>query len=265
MGESPPPPPPRPDAPAPGARSFWRRWTRGWRLAVTVIVGLFAVMVILAGIFGEDDDTGGADRITTVTVINTVTAPADAASAPQPAVVRFTAASAIASTAPAGWASLNRSQQTAVVTRWIDIEGLALAPGAVLKTLDDMAEPRPAETMRSYLTRATARTEARIGRVRVARARAKAARAKAARVAAARAKAERRRQAAAAARARAAAAAEQARRQAAASCDPNYSGACVPPYPPDLNCPDIGTSVQVVGSDPHGLDGDRDGWGCESY
>jgi len=48
-------------------------------------------------------------------------------------------------------------------------------------------------------------------------------------------------------------------------CDDNYSGACVPPYPPDVNCGDIGTSVRVVGSDPHGLDGDGDGVGCEGY
>ena len=52
-------------------------------------------------------------------------------------------------------------------------------------------------------------------------------------------------------------------------CDPNYAGACVPPYPPDLDCPDLRARglrlpVRVVGSDPHRLDGDRDGLGCES-
>jgi micrococcal nuclease len=51
-------------------------------------------------------------------------------------------------------------------------------------------------------------------------------------------------------------------------CDPNYSGACVPPYPPDLDCSDLralglALPVRVVGSDPHRLDGDHDGWGCE--
>ena len=50
-------------------------------------------------------------------------------------------------------------------------------------------------------------------------------------------------------------------------CDPNYSGGCVPPYPPDLDCADIRAlgiaPVRVVGSDPHRLDGDHDGWGCE--
>jgi endonuclease YncB( thermonuclease family) len=50
-------------------------------------------------------------------------------------------------------------------------------------------------------------------------------------------------------------------------CDPNYAGGCVPPYPPDLDCADIRAlgiaSVRVIGSDPHLLDGDSDGIGCE--
>jgi endonuclease YncB( thermonuclease family) len=50
-------------------------------------------------------------------------------------------------------------------------------------------------------------------------------------------------------------------------CDPNYAGGCVPPYPPDLDCADIRAlgiaPVRVVGSDPHRLDGDDDGIGCE--
>jgi endonuclease YncB( thermonuclease family) len=50
-------------------------------------------------------------------------------------------------------------------------------------------------------------------------------------------------------------------------CDPNYAGACVPPSPPDLDCADIRARglapVRVVGSDPHRLDGDGDGLGCE--
>jgi hypothetical protein len=45
-------------------------------------------------------------------------------------------------------------------------------------------------------------------------------------------------------------------------CDPNYSG-CVPPYPPDLDCGEISGSVAVYGPDPHGLDADGDGSGCE--
>ena len=50
-------------------------------------------------------------------------------------------------------------------------------------------------------------------------------------------------------------------------CDPNYSGGCVPPYPPDLDCADIRAlgiaPVRSIGSDPHRLDGDDDGIGCE--
>lgn len=46
-------------------------------------------------------------------------------------------------------------------------------------------------------------------------------------------------------------------------CDPNYEGACVPNVPYDLDCADIDGPVYVVGSDPHGFDGDNDGVGCE--
>jgi len=49
------------------------------------------------------------------------------------------------------------------------------------------------------------------------------------------------------------------------SCDPSYPDVCIAPYPPDLNCGDIGYSnFRVIGSDPHGFDGDKDGIGCES-
>ena len=46
-------------------------------------------------------------------------------------------------------------------------------------------------------------------------------------------------------------------------CDSNYTP-CIPAYPPDLDCGEIGISVTVIGGDPHGLDRDNDGWGCES-
>jgi len=46
------------------------------------------------------------------------------------------------------------------------------------------------------------------------------------------------------------------------NCAPGYSP-CIPPYPPDLDCPDIGHQVRVTGSDPHGLDRDGDGVACE--
>ena len=49
------------------------------------------------------------------------------------------------------------------------------------------------------------------------------------------------------------------------NCDPSYPDFCIPPPPPDLNCPDIGeTDFTVQGADPHGFDGDNDGVGCES-
>jgi micrococcal nuclease len=50
-------------------------------------------------------------------------------------------------------------------------------------------------------------------------------------------------------------------------CDPNYAGACVPPYPPDIDCDYLRdrnlAPVRVVGSDPHRLDADGDRLGCE--
>lgn len=50
------------------------------------------------------------------------------------------------------------------------------------------------------------------------------------------------------------------------NCDPNYSGGCVPNVSYDLDCPDIGLRVYVIGNDRHGFDGsDNDGIGCESY
>jgi len=48
-----------------------------------------------------------------------------------------------------------------------------------------------------------------------------------------------------------------------ANCAAGYSP-CVPPPPPDLDCSDLDGPIKVTGSDPHNLDGDGDGWGCES-
>jgi endonuclease YncB( thermonuclease family) len=48
-------------------------------------------------------------------------------------------------------------------------------------------------------------------------------------------------------------------------CDPSYPDVCIPPYPPDLDCGDVPyTDIRVIGSDPHGFDGNHDGVGCES-
>ncbi|MGH9084252.1 MAG: HNH endonuclease family protein [Acidimicrobiales bacterium] len=49
------------------------------------------------------------------------------------------------------------------------------------------------------------------------------------------------------------------------SCDPSYPGVCIPPAPPDLDCPQIPyRRFTVLAPDPHGFDGDHDGEGCES-
>jgi len=48
-------------------------------------------------------------------------------------------------------------------------------------------------------------------------------------------------------------------------CDSSYPSVCIPPYPPDLDCGEIGYSnFKVVQPDPHRFDGDKDGIGCES-
>ena len=49
-------------------------------------------------------------------------------------------------------------------------------------------------------------------------------------------------------------------------CSTGYTP-CLPPPPPDLDCADIGQEVLVnhAYGDPHNLDADGDGRGCESY
>jgi micrococcal nuclease len=50
----------------------------------------------------------------------------------------------------------------------------------------------------------------------------------------------------------------------AGNCDPSYTGACIPPYPPDIDCGELAVSgFTVVGADPHGFDADGDGTACE--
>lgn len=52
---------------------------------------------------------------------------------------------------------------------------------------------------------------------------------------------------------------------AGGGCDPSYSGVCIAPSPPDLDCPDIPhRRFQVHPPDPHRFDADGDGIGCES-
>lgn len=48
------------------------------------------------------------------------------------------------------------------------------------------------------------------------------------------------------------------------NCSPYYPTLCIPPLPPDLDCRDISwVNFQVIQPDPHRLDGDGDGIGCE--
>jgi hypothetical protein len=49
-------------------------------------------------------------------------------------------------------------------------------------------------------------------------------------------------------------------------CDPSYPDVCIPPPPPNLNCPDIPyyRDFTVAGDDPHGFDGDHNGIACEA-
>jgi hypothetical protein len=48
------------------------------------------------------------------------------------------------------------------------------------------------------------------------------------------------------------------------NCHPSYPDFCIPPAPPDLDCDDVnGSNFTVIGDDPHGFDGNRDGVGCE--
>jgi micrococcal nuclease len=50
------------------------------------------------------------------------------------------------------------------------------------------------------------------------------------------------------------------------NCDRNsYPDVCIPHFPPDLDCGQIGhRRFTVRQPDPHGFDGDNDGVGCES-
>lgn len=46
-------------------------------------------------------------------------------------------------------------------------------------------------------------------------------------------------------------------------CSSAYTGACIPPAPPDLDCTDVPGGFRSIGRDPHGFDGDGDGVACE--
>ena len=48
-------------------------------------------------------------------------------------------------------------------------------------------------------------------------------------------------------------------------CSPAYPTICLLPPPPDINCPQLAPMVNIptLPPDPHGLDADHDGIGCE--
>jgi micrococcal nuclease len=49
------------------------------------------------------------------------------------------------------------------------------------------------------------------------------------------------------------------------NCSPAYPAVCIPPAPPDLDCPQIPhRRFQVLPPDPHRFDSDADGIGCET-
>ena len=49
------------------------------------------------------------------------------------------------------------------------------------------------------------------------------------------------------------------------NCEPAYPTVCLPPPPPDLDCPQVLPLVNFAAlpADPHGLDADKDGIACE--
>ena len=49
------------------------------------------------------------------------------------------------------------------------------------------------------------------------------------------------------------------------NCDPSYPDVCIPPPPPDLDCKDITSkNFKVLPPDPHHLDRNENGVGCET-
>lgn len=55
-----------------------------------------------------------------------------------------------------------------------------------------------------------------------------------------------------------------AEQPASGDCSPAYPDFCIPPAPPDLDCPDVGRKgFTVLPPDPHRFDADSDGIGCE--
>lgn len=230
----------QPTAPASGRRRRpWWQW----------VLGGLVVLVILSVIFGDSDPEMTAETTTTVTV----TQPA------QPAATQTTPSQTTATITDAQVAVDADDYPKAVSI------AKALGPGeeqAIRRRIANRIARRVSQAVRAgdrgqaktLLARAdryptTILTRQATSSYRAATARA-AEHARARRVAAEQRRRDER-------------ADEQVAPETGGSCDPGYSG-CVPPYPPDVNCPQVAGPVQVMGSDPHGLDRDGDGIACES-
>ena len=219
-------------------------------------IGAFVVLVIFVAIFG--DDNASTTSTSTVTVTQAAP-PAQADTTAEPAAATITDARAAAdagdyATAVDIAATLGSDAEVTIRHRIANrIARRALAAvragdRGLAKTLLVRADEFPT----TALTR-QARSSYRAAKARAAE------RARARRLAA-----EQRREAAAQRRLeeQPAPAAPPEPSGSGSGCDPNYSG-CVPAYPPDVNCPEVDGPVQVLGSDPHGLDRDGDGVACE--
>lgn len=217
-------------------------------------IGAFVVLVIFVAIFG--DDNASTTSTSTVTVTQAAP-PAQADTTAEPAAATITDARAAAdagdyATAVDIAATLGSDAEVTIRHRIANrIARRALAAvRAGDRGLAKALLVRADEFPTTALTR-QARSSYRAAKARAAE------RARARRLAA-----EQRRQAAAQRRLEQQAAPAAPPEPSGSGCDPNYSG-CVPAYPPDVNCPEVDGPVQVLGSDPHGLDRDGDGVACE--
>jgi hypothetical protein len=223
----------------------WWQWMLGGLLA----------LVVLSAIFGDDESGKTVTETTTVTVTQ-----------PPPSQTTTTLAEAVETLADAEQAAdddqygqavaiaslLGSDEETSVRSRIAN--RVARRALAAVRAGDRGRAKRLLAQADRYPTTALTRQARSSYRTATARA---AERARTVLVAAAT------RRQAAAQRRREEQAAIEVEPESAGNCDSNYSG-CVPAYPPDVNCPQVNGPVEVLGSDPHGLDRDGDGIACES-
>jgi hypothetical protein len=235
----------RPAGPSSGAsrKRPWWQW----------VIGGFVLLIVLTAIFGNDGKS--ATVATTVTVTRSVPAAQARTTAPEPSAAMADARDA---------ADRGNYGGAVAIAAGLGAEHEAAIRRRIANRIARQVRAAVRAGDRSHAKALLARAKRfpSTSLARQARASYRAAKARAAeRALARRAAAEQRRLAEAQLR-RGEQAAKQVQPDIAGSCDPNYSG-CVPPYPPDVNCPQVAGPVQVVGSDPHRLDGDGDGVACE--